>query len=60
MGINNKQRKSLGDTDKYGEASVNGQSFEEEVEINLQIPIDKPNQTVLHKEMIQEFNSQDR
>lgn len=40
MGINNKPRKMLGDTDKQGDTV---QSFEDEVEINLQIPIDKPN-----------------
>ena len=40
MGIHNKQRKSLenqADIDKLGT------SFEEEVEINLEIPIDDPN-----------------
>lgn len=57
MGIHNKQRKSLenqADMDKLGT------SFEEEVEINLEIPIDDPNQVVLHKEMFLEQTSDNR
>ncbi len=38
MGIHNKQRKS-----DLLEADKAGNSFEEEVEINLEIPIDDPN-----------------
>lgn len=58
MGIHNKQRKSIengGDNDKLG-----GNSFEEEVEINLEIPIDDPNSVVLHKEMFLETISENR
>jgi len=55
MGIHNKQRKTdVLETDKLGN------SFEEEVEINLEIPIDDPNQVVLHKEMFLEMTSENR
>ena len=37
-----------------------GTSFEEEVEINLEIPIDDPNSVVLHKEMFLEMTSDNR
>jgi hypothetical protein len=37
-----------------------GTSFEEEVEINLEIPIDDPNQVVIHKEMFLEMTSENR
>ena len=33
-------------------------SFEEELENNMEIPIDDPNQVVLHKEMFQEITSE--
>lgn len=59
MGIHNKQRKG-----EYGEDKLaltgNGTSFEEEVEINLEIPIDDPNPVVLHKEMFLEMSSENR
>ena len=35
-------------------------AFEEDVEINLEIPIDDPNQTVLHKEMMLEMSAKGR
>ena len=60
MGIHNKPRRSeLMDGDKMG-TTGNGTSFEEEVEINLEIPIDDPNQVVLHKEMFLEATSENR
>lgn len=43
MGIHNKMRKIEGpDDDKFGN-SLGGYSFEEEVENNMEIPIDDPN-----------------
>jgi hypothetical protein len=60
MGIHNKMRKNeLMDGDKLGNTG-NGTSFEEEVEINLEIPIDDPNPVVLHKEMFLESTSENR
>lgn len=59
MGIHNKQRKNELGEDKLGN-SGNGTSFEEEVEINLEIPIDDPNTVVLHKEMFLEMSSENR
>lgn len=55
MGIHNKQRKLMGD-----EGEKLGTSFEDDVEINLEIPIDDPNQVVLHKEMFLEMSSENR
>ena len=55
MGIHNKQRKN-----DALEGDKVGNSFEEEVEINLEIPIDDPNQVVLHKEMFMEMTSENR
>lgn len=49
----------MGDTDKLGNTG-HGTSFEEEVEINLEIPIDDPNQVVLHKEMFLESTAESR
>jgi hypothetical protein len=61
MGIHNKQRKTdLSDFDKLGNTTGNGTSFEEEVEINLEIPIDDPNPVVLHKEMLLDSTSENR
>ena len=61
MGIHNKIRKdNLVDAEKMGNSTLHGTSFEEEIEINLQIPIDKPNQVVLHKEMFLEMTSENR
>lgn len=40
MGIHNKTRKMY---DNPGEVEKLGTSFEEEIEINLEIPIDDPN-----------------
>jgi hypothetical protein len=37
-----------------------GNSFEDEVEVDLEIPIDDPNQVVLHKEMFLEMSSENR
>lgn len=60
MGIHNKQRKiEYNDGDKLGNTG-HGTSFEEEVEINLEIPIDDPNQVVLHKEMFLEMSAETR
>ena len=59
MGIHNKQRKIDSGEDKLG-LTGNGTSFEEEVEINLEIPIDDPNPVVLHKEMFLEMSSENR
>ena len=60
MGIHNKQRKNDGlEGEKLGNTG-HGTSFEEEVEINLEIPIDDPNQVVLHKEMFLEATSENR
>mgnify|MGYP001806756564 CR=1 FL=1 len=59
MGIHNKQRKIEYNDDKMGNTG-HGTSFEEEVEINLEIPIDDPNQVVLHKEMFLEMSSENR
>ncbi len=57
MGIHNKQRKAI-DGPHDGEKLAT--SFEDEVEINLEIPIDDPNQVVLHKEMFLEMSSENR
>lgn len=57
MGIHNKQRKMI---DGHNEVEKLGTSFEEEIEINLEIPIDDPNQVVLHKEMFLETTSENR
>jgi hypothetical protein len=60
MGIHNKHRKlDMNEIDKLGNTG-HGTSFEEEVEINLEIPIDDPNQVVLHKEMFLESTSENR
>ena len=59
MGIHNKQRKLEYGEDKQG-LTAQGTSFEDEVEINLEIPIDDPNQVVLHKEMFLEMVSENR
>jgi len=60
MGIHNKQRKNeMMEGDKLGNTN-HGSSFEDEVEINLEIPIDDPNPVVLHKEMFLEMTSESR
>lgn len=60
MGIHNKLRKNdMNENEKMGNTG-HGTSFEEEVEINLEIPIDDPNQVVLHKEMFLESTSENR
>jgi hypothetical protein len=55
MGLHNKpRRKELGILeDEMG-------MVDDEVEINLEIPIDDPNQVVLHKEMFLEMSSENR
>jgi hypothetical protein len=56
MGLHNKpRRKELG----ILEADDTGM-IDDEVEINLEIPIDDPNQVVLHKEMFLEMSSENR
>ena len=61
MGIHNKVRKEIGGpSGTDGGAPDKTNSFEEEVEINLEIPIDDPNQVVLHKEMFLEMTAQNR
>lgn len=60
MGIHNKQRKNnMIEGDKLGNTG-HGTSFEDEVEINLEIPIDDPNPVVIHKEMFLEATSDNR
>lgn len=56
MGLHNKPKRKEGgllDMDETG-------GIDEEVEINLEIPIDDPNQVVLHKEMFLEVTSEKR
>ena len=62
MGIHNKPRRDLGaiEAEKLGNSTLHGQSFEDENEVNLQIPMDNPNQVVLHKEMFLEMTSENR
>jgi hypothetical protein len=62
MGIHNKQRRNEtgAEFDKLGNTTANGTSFEEEVEINLEIPIDDPNPIVVHKEMLLDPASENR
>lgn len=62
MGLHNKVRKDnmIDAAEKLGNSTMNAHSFDEEVEVNLQIPIDKPNQVVLHKEMFLEMSSENR
>lgn len=57
MGMHNKIRKDL--DEKLG-TTMNNNSFDEEMEVSLQIPIDKPNSVVLHKEMFLEMSSENR
>ena len=63
MGIHTRVRRSqLADDsltgDKGDDTSAKlGYSFEEDLDNNLEIPIDDPNQVVLHKEMFQEITS---
>jgi len=59
MGIHNKPRKTEFGEDKLV-ITAQGTSFEEEIEINLEIPIDDPNPVVLHKEMFLEMSSENR
>jgi hypothetical protein len=55
MGLHNKaRRKELG----MLESDISG--MDNETEINLEIPIDDPNQVVLHKEMFLEMSSENR
>ncbi len=48
------------DGEKTGGNTVNGTSFEDEIEINHEIPIDDPNPVVIHKEMFLEVTSEKR
>lgn len=59
MGIHNKPRRLEYGEDKQA-LTAHGTSFEDEVEINLEIPIDDPNPVVLHKEMFLETVSENR
>lgn len=75
MGLHNKQKKVKELTNGGGTstsknnltsskqnflAASSSQGFEEENDINMEIPIDDPSQVVLHKEMFLECNSTNR